>query len=66
MKYKLSIFFIIGILIYLIDISLNSDENIKDIYISDQEITSLINAWKSQVGRNPSDDEISRIITNLE
>jgi len=65
LKYKLSIFFIIGLLIYLIDISLNSDENIKDIYISDQEITSLINAWKSQVGRNPNDDEISRIITNL-
>ena len=64
MKYKLSIFFIVGFVIYLIDISLNSyDET--EIYISDQEIISLVTAWKSQVGRNPNDDEIARIINNL-
>ena len=37
----------------------------KEIYISDQEIISLVTAWKSQVGRNPNDDEIARIINNL-
>jgi hypothetical protein len=64
LKNKVFIFFIIGIFLYLIDIGLNSDED-KNIYISDQEVVSLINAWKSQVGREPTDDEISRIINNL-
>jgi hypothetical protein len=64
LRNKVFIFFIIGIFLYLIDIGLNSDED-KNIYISDQEVISLINAWKSQVGREPTDDEISRIINNL-
>ena len=64
MKNKVFIYFIIGILIYLVDIGLNSDEE-KNIYISDQEVISLINAWKSQDGREPTDNEISRIINNL-
>jgi hypothetical protein len=64
LKYKISIFFTIGLVLYLIDTGLNS-YNDKEIYISDQEIISLINAWKSQVGRNPNDDEIARIINNL-
>jgi hypothetical protein len=64
LKNKLFIFFIIGICLYIIDIGLNSYED-KNIYISDQEVVSLINAWKSQVGREPTDDEISRIINNL-
>ena len=54
----------VGFLIYLIDIGLNSYDE-KEIYISDQEIISLVTAWKSQVGRNPNDDEITRIINNL-
>ena len=64
MKYKISIFFIIGLSLYLIDTALNSYDD-KEIYISDQEIISLVTAWKSQVGRNPNDDEIARIINNL-
>ena len=64
MKYKISIFFIIGLILYLIDIGLNNNDD-KEIYISDQEIISLVSAWKSQVGRNPNDDEITRIINNL-
>ena len=64
LKYKISIFFIIGLTLYLIDIGFNSSDK-KEIYISDQEIISLVNAWKSQVGRNPNDDEITRIINNL-
>ena len=64
MKYKVSIFFIIGFTLYLIDVALNNYDD-KEIYISDQEIISLVTAWKSQVGRNPNDDEITRIINNL-
>ena len=64
MKSKVLIFFLIGFILYLIDIGLNNDDN-KSIYISDQEINSLISAWKSQVGRVPNEDEISRIINNL-
>tara|TARA_B100001059_G_scaffold147155_1_gene147029 strand:+ start:20118 stop:20912 length:795 start_codon:yes stop_codon:yes gene_type:complete len=61
LKYKVTIFFIIGIFLYIIDIGLNSYDD-KEIYISDQEIISLVSAWKSRVGRNPTDDEIFRII----
>ncbi len=64
MKYKIFIFFTVGLILYLIDLALNSYDN-KDIHISDQEITSLISAWKSQIGRNPNEDEIARIINNL-
>ena len=64
MKYKIFLFLTIGILLYVIDIGLNSYDE-KEIYISDQEIISLVSAWKSQVGRKPTDDEIVRIINNL-
>jgi hypothetical protein len=43
---------------------MSADED-KNIFVSDQEILSLIIAWKSQVGRDPTDDEIARIINNL-
>ena len=65
MRKRIVIFLIVGFLIYLIDLALNPDENNKDIYISDQELTSLIAAWKSQVGRDPTDEEIVKIINNL-
>ena len=65
MKTRIILFFIIGLSIYLIDIGLNPQENPKEIYISDQEVLSLVSAWESQVGRKPNDDEISRIINNL-
>ena len=64
MKYKVLIFFIIGICLYLVDTAMSADED-KNIFISDQEILSLISAWKSQVGRDPTDDELARIINNL-
>ena len=65
MRKRILIFLIVGFLIYLVDITLNPVENNKDIYISDQELTSLITAWKSQVGRDPTDEEIVKIINNL-
>ena len=49
---------------YLVDTVMSADED-KNIFISDQEILSLISAWKSQVGRDPTDDELARIINNL-
>ena len=65
MRTRILIFFIVGLLIFFLDVAFNSDESDKDIYISDQELTSLITAWKSQVGRNPTDEEIVKIINNL-
>ena len=64
MKNKILVFFIIGFVLYLIDIGLNNYDD-KEIFISDSEITSLITAWRSQVGRNPNDDEVARIINDL-
>ena len=64
MKYKVLIFFVIGICLYLLDTAMSADED-KNIFVSDQEIISLISAWKSQVGRDPTDDELARIINNL-
>ena len=64
MKYKVLIFFVIGICLYVVDTAMNADKD-KSIFISDQEILSLINAWKSQVGRDPTDDELARIVNNL-
>ena len=64
MKNKILVFFIIGFVLYLIDIGFNNYDD-KEIFISDSEITSLITAWRSQVGRNPNDDEVARIINDL-
>ena len=64
MKLRIIYFFIIGLTLYLIDLGFNSNKN-NEIYISDQEILSLISAWKSQVGREPNNEEIVRIINNL-
>ena len=64
MKYKVLIFFVIGICLYLVDTVMSADED-KNIFVSDQEILSLISAWRSQVGRDPTDDELARIINNL-
>ena len=51
MKKKILIFFRLGIILYILDISINSNEG-NEIYISDQEVLSLVSAWKSQVGRD--------------
>ena len=64
MKYKVLIFFVIGICLYVVDTTMNADKD-KSIFISDQEILSLISAWKSQVDRDPTDDELARIVNNL-
>ena len=65
MNLRILVFFAIGLLIFFLDIGFNSEQNSKDIYISDQELTSLLSAWQSQVGRPPSDEEIVSIINNF-
>ena len=58
MNLRILVFFFIGLFIFIIDTGLNSDESSKDIYISDQELSSLLSAWTSQVGRAPTDEEV--------
>jgi len=65
MSLRIIIFFFIGLLIFILDIGFNAEQDSKDIYISDQELASLLSAWESQVGRPPSDDEIVNIINNF-
>jgi len=62
---RILVFFVIGLFIFILDIGFNSEQDSKDIYISDQELTSLLSAWQSQVGRPPSDEEIVNIINNF-
>ena len=64
MKQKLLIFFLIGIFIFLIDITFNEDSPNK-ITIYESELDSLINTWVTQVGREPTNDEIDGIIKQL-
>ncbi len=65
MNLRILVFFVIGLFIFILDIGFNSEQDSKDIYISDQELTSLLSAWQSQVGRPPSDEEIVNIINNF-
>ena len=65
MNLRILVFFVIGLLIFFLDIGFNAEQDSKDIYISDQELTSLLSAWQSQVGRPPSDEEIVSIINNF-
>ena len=65
MNKKLIIFFSIGLGIFLLDLFLGSYETEDSIVIYDDEIESLIASWQEQVGREPSKDEISKIINQL-
>jgi len=62
---KLIIFFSIGLGIFLLDLFLGSYEAEDTIVIYDDEIESLIASWQEQVGREPNEDEISKIINQL-
>ena len=62
---KILVFLGIGVLILLIDLALNYDEDRLNIFISDQEVESLISSWQSQVGRSPSKKDIKRIIDDI-
>ena len=39
-------------------------EDSNSVFISDQKINTLINSWNTQVGRNPSPDELIGLINN--
>ena len=62
---RITLFFVLGLMIYLADITMNLDEESKDIYISDQELNSLFSAWNSQVGRPPNEEEAINIINDF-
>ena len=51
---KILAFLGIGVMILLLDLIFNYDEDELNIFISDQEIESLIYTWELQVGRSPT------------
>lgn len=61
---RIVLFFLLGFVIYFIDITVNHDEDSKDIYISDQELDGLFSAWNSRVGRPPNEQEIFNIVND--
>ena len=65
MRSRISLFILIGLFLYIIDYRFSYDEDLNQIIIPDDEILGLIDTWRDQVGRDPSDEEIVRIINNL-
>ena len=61
---RILVFFLLGFFIYFLDISMNYDEESKDIYVSDQELDGLFAAWNSRVGRPPNEQEIYNIVND--
>ena len=62
---KILFFFGIGFVILILDLVFNYDEDELNIFISDQEIESLIYAWELQVGRSPTRTDIKNIIDDV-
>ena len=62
---RIILFFLLGFIIYLADITMNYDEESKDIFISDQELDGLFAAWNSQVGRPPNEQEALNIVNEF-
>ena len=65
MRSRISLFILIGLFLFIIDYRFSYDEDLNQIIIPDDEILGLIDTWRDQVGRDPSDEEIVRIINNL-
>jgi hypothetical protein len=65
MKSRIGLFILIGLFLYIVDYRFSYDEDLNQIIIPDDEILGLIDTWRDQVGRDPSDEEIVRIINNL-
>ena len=61
---RILVFFLLGFVIYFLDVSMNYDEESKDIYVSDQELDGLFAAWNSRVGRPPNEQEIYNIVND--
>jgi len=62
---RILLFLLLGFIIYFIDITMNYDEESKDIYVSDQELDGLFSAWNSQTGRPPNEQEAISIINDF-
>tara|TARA_B100000614_G_scaffold184644_1_gene165190 strand:- start:197 stop:985 length:789 start_codon:yes stop_codon:yes gene_type:complete len=60
---RILIFFLIGLTIFFLDQIFNHEDS-NSVFISDQKINTLINSWNTQVGRNPSPDELIGLINN--
>lgn len=65
MRSRISLFILIGLFLFIIDYRFSYDEDLNQIIIPDDEILGLIDTWRDQVGRDPSDEEIVRIVNNL-
>ena len=65
MKSRIGLFILIGLFLYIVDYRFSYDQDLNQIIIPDDEILGLIDTWRDQVGRDPSDEEIVRIINNL-
>ena len=65
MKSRIGLFILIGLFLYIVDYRFSYDEDLNQIIIPDDEILGLIDTWRDQVGRDPYDEEIVRIINNL-
>ena len=62
---KVAIFFTIGLIILALDLVYSTLKDERLIYISEEEVYSLLNTWALQVGRNPNTDEAKAVIDNL-
>ena len=61
MRSRISLFILIGLFLFIIDYRFSYDEDLNQIIIPDDEILGLIDTWRDQVGRDPSDEEISLV-----
>ena len=62
---KVAIFFTLGLIILALDLVYSTLKDERLIYISEEEVYSLLNTWALQVGRNPNPDEAKAVIDNL-
>ena len=65
MAKKLTVFFSIGILIYILNNLFNSSTEDKLIIVFEEELDALKKSWISQVGRSPNKEEVEGIINQL-
>ena len=65
MTKKLSVFFGIGIFIYILNLIFSSSSDNKLIVVLNEELNALKVSWTSQVGRPPNEEEIEGIINQL-
>ena len=65
MRSRISLFILIGLFLFTIDYRFSYDDDLNRIIIPDDEIIGLLDTWRDQVGRDPSDEEIVKIINNL-